>query len=214
MASWLVGIVPFGLVIGVSAARANIPTLAGWLTGPLIFAGSAQVAVINLLSAGAAPIVVIAAALAINLRLILYSATMAPRWLDAPAWWRALAAYLLVDPSVAVGVAGYERSADLRRGHRFYLGGGALLWIAWLSSITIGATVGVRLPQALHLELVIPLFLAGEVASRVTTRAARHAVVVAVVGALVALRVPLYVGPLLAMAAGVAAGLRSEGAGR
>jgi hypothetical protein len=33
----------FGLVIGVSA-QADVPALAGWLTGPLIYAGSAQVA--------------------------------------------------------------------------------------------------------------------------------------------------------------------------
>ena len=35
MLPWLTGIVPFGLVIGVSAARADIPTFAGWLTGEL-----------------------------------------------------------------------------------------------------------------------------------------------------------------------------------
>ena len=40
MLPWLTGIVPFGLVIGVSAARADIPTLAGWLTGPLLFGGA------------------------------------------------------------------------------------------------------------------------------------------------------------------------------
>ena len=44
MVPWLAGLVPFGLVIGVSAAQADIPALAGWLTGPLIYAGSAQVA--------------------------------------------------------------------------------------------------------------------------------------------------------------------------
>ena len=36
MVPWLAGIVPFGLVIGVSAAQADVPTLAGWLTAPLI----------------------------------------------------------------------------------------------------------------------------------------------------------------------------------
>ena len=54
MAPWLVGVVPFGLVIGFSAAQADVPTLAGWLTGPLIYAGSAQVATIEMLDAGAA----------------------------------------------------------------------------------------------------------------------------------------------------------------
>jgi branched chain amino acid efflux pump len=46
MAPWLAGVVPFGLVIGVSAAQADDPTLAGWLTGPLSYAGSAQVEII------------------------------------------------------------------------------------------------------------------------------------------------------------------------
>ena len=32
MVPWLAGLIPFGLVIGVSAARADIPALAGWLT--------------------------------------------------------------------------------------------------------------------------------------------------------------------------------------
>src|SRR5438309_902259 len=82
MVPWLVGIIPYGLVIGVTAAKADIPALAGWSTAPLLFGGAAQLAVINLLDSGAAPFVIIAAALAINLRLVLYSATMAPHWRD------------------------------------------------------------------------------------------------------------------------------------
>ena len=147
MLPWLTGIVPFGLVIGVRAAQADIPTFAGWLTGPLLFGGSAQIAVIDLLDAGAAPAVVIAAALAINLRFVLYSATMAPHWRGMPRWWQALAAAVLVDPSVAVGVDGYERAADRRRGHLHYLGGAGVLWVAWVTAIAVGATAGARLPD-------------------------------------------------------------------
>ena len=154
-------------MIGVSAARADIPTFAGWLTAPLLFGGSAQVVVIDLLDAGAAPVVIVLAALAVNLRLVLYSATMAPRWRGTPIRFQALAAYLLVDPTLAVGVDGYERSTDPDQGHRHYLGGAVALWVAWLAAVAVGATVGARLPEALHLELVVPLFLAGEVATRV-----------------------------------------------
>jgi predicted branched-subunit amino acid permease len=175
-----------------------------------VFAGSAQVAIIDLLGAGAAPVVIVVAALAINLRLVLYSATMAPRWAGAPAWWRALAAYLLVDPSLAVGVEGYERHAELERGHRHYMGGAVLLWIAWLAAIALGATAGASLPAGLHLEVVIPLFLVGEVANRVSTRPARHAAAAAVVVAVLALSAPLHLGPLLAIGAGTFVGLRAE----
>lgn len=210
MAPWLIGIAPYGLVIGVSAARAGMPTFAGWLTGPLIYSGSSQVAAIQLIDAGAAPLVVITAALAINLRLVLYSATMARHWRNAPGWWQALAAYLLVDPSLAVGVEGYERTGDRRRGHLHYLGGAVLLWVVWLAAIGIGATAGARLPNGLHLEFVIPLFLVGEVVSRLTGRATRRAVAAAVVVAVVATSAPLHLGPMLAIVAGVAAALAVE----
>jgi predicted branched-subunit amino acid permease len=122
MMPWLAGVVPFGLVIGVSAAQAEIPTLAGWLTGPLVYSGSAQLAAIGMLNAGAAPMVVVAAALVINVRLIFYSATMARHWRGTPRWWQFLAAYLLIDPSFAVGLDGYERLGR-GRGHAHYLGG-------------------------------------------------------------------------------------------
>jgi predicted branched-subunit amino acid permease len=115
MVPWLAGVAPFGLVIGVSAARADVPTPAGWLTGPLINAGSSPVTTIGMPDAGAAPIVVVAAALIVNIRLIFYSATMARHWRGTPRWWRFVAAYLLVDPSLAVGLDGYGRLAAAGR---------------------------------------------------------------------------------------------------
>ena len=210
MTPWLVGIIPYGLVIGVSATQAGIPVLAGWLGAPLIFSGSAQVALIGLLKTGAAAPVAIAAALVINLRLVLYSATMAPHWRDRPRRWQALFAYLLIDPSVAVGVDGYERTGDPEAGDRHYLGGAIVLWIAWLAAIAIGATAGARLPSGLHLEVVIPLFLAGEVAAHLDNRAVRNAAGAAAVAAIVALHAPLQLGVLIAIVAGIGAGLTTD----
>lgn len=209
MAPWLLGVAPFGLVIGVSAARADIPLLAGWLTAPLLFGGSAQVATIGLLAAGAAPAAVVLAVLAINIRLVLYSATMAPHWRRQPRWWQALAAYFIVEPTLAVGVAGYETMTE-RRAHRHYAGAAFTLWVAWLGAVTIGATVGSGLPASLHLEFVVPLFLAGEVVHRIRDAATLHAAAVAALVAVVALSMPLRLGPVTAITAGVAAGLLSE----
>jgi predicted branched-subunit amino acid permease len=214
MAPWLVGVAPFGLVIGISAAQSDAPTVAGWLTGPLVFAGSAQVATIQLLDSGAAPVVVVAAALAINLRLVLYSATMAPHWRGTSRWWQALAAYLLVDPTLAVGVDGYERASERSHGHAHYLGAGALLWMTWLLAITLGATAGTALPRGLHLELVVPLFLIGEVVPRLRGRTTRRAVAVTVLLAGAGGLMPLHLGALVAMAGGLAVALNLSRDGR
>lgn len=210
MAPWLVGIVPFGLVIGLSAAQADIPTLAGWLTGPLILAGSAQIAMIEMLDAGATPVVVVVAALVINLRLVFYSATMARYWRGTPWWWRLVAAYLLIDPSFAVAMDGYGRPIDRRRGHAFYLGGAALMWVAWVGAITVGATLGAGLPAWLHLEFVIPLFLLGEAVAKLRDPALRRAIFAAAVVAVLAFAAPLHLGIVLAIVAGIAAGLTTN----
>jgi predicted branched-subunit amino acid permease len=206
MVPWLAGLVPFGLVIGVSAARADIPALAGWLTGPLIYSGSSQVATIGMLGAGAAPVVVVASAMIINIRLIFYSATMARHWRGTPWWWRLLAAYLMVDPSVAVGLDGYRRLSR-RRAHAHYLGGAVLLWVCWLAAIGVGATVGAGLPAWLHLEFVMPLYLVGQTVPKLADPAQRRAIFAAAATALLALSAPLQLGVALAIAVGVTAGL-------
>jgi 4-azaleucine resistance transporter AzlC len=207
MVPWLLGVVPFGLVIGVSAARADISTLAGVLTGPLIYAGSAQIATIELLDAGADPLVVVATALIINVRLVLYSAAMAPHWRGTPRWWRACAAYLLIDPSFAVGIDRYARSGDRERAHAYYLGGAVLLWVGWLAAIVVGAVAGAQLSAELRLEFVIPLYLIGEVVPRLGAPAVRRTAGTAAVVAVLALLAPLHLGVAVAVLAGLAAGL-------
>jgi branched chain amino acid efflux pump len=207
MLPWLAGVTPFGLVIGVSAAQADIPTLAGWLTGPAIYAGSAQVAAIEMLDAGTAPAVVVITALVINLRLILYSGAIATHWRGTPRWWRALAAYLLIDPSFVVGIDRYQRPGDRRNAHRYYLGGAITLWLTWLLAIGAGATLGTQLPAALHLEFVIPLYLVGEIVPKLADRATRRAALTAALVAVVAVSAPMHLGVVLAIVAGLGAAL-------
>lgn len=207
MVPWLLGVAPYGLVLGVSAGQAGIPAAAGWLGGLLIYSGSAQVATIQLLHAGAAPLVVVATALAINARLVVYSGAMAPHWRDTPRWWRALAAYLLVDPSFAVGVDGYERSGDRSGAHAHYLGGAVALWVTWLTTIAVGATLGAQLPAALHLEFVIPLFLVGEVVTRLDTPAMWRTSIAAVAVAAAGYSAPLHLGSVAAIVVAIGVGV-------
>ncbi len=208
MTPWLMGIVPLGFVIGISAARADMPIFAGWLTGPLIFSGSAQAATIQLLDAHAAPLVAILGGLALNLRLVLYSATMARHWHSRPRWSKAFAAYTLVDPSVSVAAEGYDRG-DAEYGHLHYVGGAATLWVGWLAAITLGATFGAVLPPGLRLEFVIPLYLLGQVVPRVSDAAATRAVAIAIVLAAAATGVPMHLSVLIAIAGGTLGALAS-----
>jgi predicted branched-subunit amino acid permease len=207
MLPWAAGVTPFGLVIGVSAARADLPTLAGWLTGPLIYAGSAQIATIQMLDAGASPVAVIVAALLINARLVFYSAAMAAHWRRTPMWWRLLAGYLLVDPSFVVAIDRYRQPGDRSRAHAHYLGAGLVLWVIWLAAIAVGAIAGVRLPGWLHLEFLVPLYLIGQVVPRLASASTRRAAAIAAAAAVLAETAPMHLGIPVAIVAGITAGL-------
>jgi len=206
MAPWLAGVAPFGLVIGVAAAHARFPTTAGWLTAPTIYAGSAQVAAIGLLDAGAGAVTVIVTVLVINLRLVLYSAAMARYWRGTPLWWRLLAAYLLIDPSFVVGTERYRHEEDRHRGHAHYLGGAVVLWVGWLLAVAIGATAGARIPAALHLELLVPLYLIGEIVPALRDAARRRAALTSAAVALLCLSLPLHLGIVVAIVASLIGG--------
>lgn len=231
MAPWLAGMGLYALVVGVSGATSGVPGTAAWLTGPTIYSGGAQVAAVDLIGSGAAPAVVVASVLAINARLIVYSGAMARHWAGRPRWWRAVAAYLLVDPSFAVGLDRYGQvaaggdgtsgtggarsgGAGARDGaHAHYLGGAVVLWLVWMGALAVGATVGSRLPAGLHLEFVIPLFLTGEVVRRAGTPASVRGSVAAAAVAVGGLAVPLRLGLLVSIVAGLAvalAGSRGE----
>ena len=210
MATWLPGMATYGLVVGVAAGKADVPALAGWLTGPLLYSGGAQVAAVGLFDAGAAGVVVIATVLAINARLLVYSAASGARWRSTPRWWRALACYLLVDPSFAVGADGYARAEAagdreaMSEAHDHYLGAAVVLCATWLLASGIGVLTADALPTGLELAFVVPLFLLGETQRRITDRVGLRAVLVTVAVAIVGRALPLHLGVLTAIAAGLA----------
>jgi predicted branched-subunit amino acid permease len=210
MLPWLAGVVPFGLTIGVTIAASSLDPVTGWLTAPLIYAGSAQLLAIELLDEGAAPLVVIGTVLAVNARLVAYSGAMAPRWHGTRRAFRGLAAYLLIDPSYAVGDDGYRRHPDRQHGHAHYLGCAIVLWMAWMVAVAAGIVAGGAVPDASLLGLVVPMYLIAEVVRTVATRPALVAAAAGALTGIVGSSLPFHAGAAVAIAAGVAAAVAVE----
>jgi predicted branched-subunit amino acid permease len=204
MLPWLVGVVPFGMVVGMTARTSDVALGVGLLTGATIYSGSAQITAIGLLSDGAGVGVVVASVLIINARLLLYGSSIGTHWKGTRLGYRAWAAYLLVDPSYVVGMRRYEDGSD-RSGsaHVHYLAAGVILWVAWHAAMLTGAAVGSGLPGWLPLHYAVPLFLLAEVVQVVRTRPALTAAVVAGTIAVVGTKLPLHAGLLIAVLAGV-----------
>ena len=74
----LIGVIPFGLVFGVVAADSVIGPWLGYATSLVIFAGAAQLATVQLLDEGVVGAVIVATALVINSRHVMYTRSARP----------------------------------------------------------------------------------------------------------------------------------------
>ena len=195
MLPWLIGLAPFGLIVGMTAATSSVSVAAGFATGPLIYSGSAQLAAIEMADQGAGIAVIVASVLVINARLILYGGSIAPHWRGTSRTFRAGASYLMVEPSYAIGMSGY--SAPARRGHAYYFGAGMTLWIAWHAAMVAGAVFGSEIPFGLPLAQAVPLYLLAELVDVARTRAAFVAAVTGGTMTVVGQQFPLHTGLLV-----------------
>lgn len=207
----LVGVVPFGLVAGVAAVKVGLGALGSTAWSVFAFAGAAQLAAYGLIGTGASAAVVVATALVVNARLVLYSVSIAPHLAGLSRWRRLLGAYLLTDQAYVVSLVRFRQGGlDLAGRWRFYLGSGLGLWATWQVSTLAGALLGGALPESVPLGFAVPLAFLALLVPTVTDR---PTLVAALVGGTVAvLLAPL--GPpalLLAAVCGIAAGAVSTG---
>ena len=236
VAPMLVGVIPFGLVAGATPASHKLGAGAAVGFSTIVFAGASQLAAMEVLIKGGSAAVAIAAACTINLRMLLYSASMAPFLAEQPLRRRLLVAYLLTDQAYAVSItrwAGAEPDADphdgapseserAERAERetrgriaYYLGAGLLLWVVWQMSTIAGALAGAALPKDLPLDFAIPLVFLVLLVPAVTTR---PAAVAAVAGGTAAVLGAAWgagnLSILVGAALGIAAGALAEGRSR
>src|SRR5262245_6858684 len=203
----LVGIVPWGVVAGVAMVAAGLTKVEAVAMGLIVFAGSAQLAVLPLLIAKAPLWVMCATSLVVNLRYVIYSAVLAPHFEHLSRPWRALLSYITVDGMFAIFVGKYRPDEARAHKHWFFLGGSLVMWGGWQISSWIGIFAGALIPPAWSLEFAATLALIAVLMPLLFDRAAVCGALAAGAVALAAARWPLNLGLLAAIAVGVAVGL-------
>ena len=212
-----IGAAPFGLVYGATAVDSGIADGPAILASFVILAGASQIALAELIDEGAAAAVAIGTALVINLRMALYSASLAPAFREFPARWRFPLAQVITDQSAVTSLLEFEHRTDPTYRRWFFTG--AAVWFAtpwWIGTI-VGVLVGGDIPESWQIGFAVPLMFT---ALLVPTLRSRPAVVAAVVGASAAVAlhglpdgVNIIVGALAGIAAGTFAaerGTRTE----
>ena len=203
----LVGIIPFGLIAGATPVTNGLGGAAAIGLSTIVFAGASQLAAVDVLAHGGSVLVAVLAACTINLRMLLYSASIAPYLADEPVPRRLGAAYLLTDQAYAVSITRWSTDTDRERRLPYFLGAGLLLWSAWQVSTVVGVLVGSAVPADVPLDFAVPLVFLVLLVPTLTSRPALVAAAVgggAAVAAAEAGAGPLYI--IVGALSGIAAG--------
>jgi predicted branched-subunit amino acid permease len=207
----LLGVIPFGLISGVAVVQTDIPASSGFVMSLLIFSGAALIVALQLITTSAPALVVLLSALAVNLRFMIYSASLAPYFKNLSAGWKSLLAYLLSDQAYAASILHLNDSSCPDYRHWHFLGSGLTMWVAWQVSVGAGMLLGTGLPASWSLEFTIPLTFLSLAVPAIKDKPTVVAAIVASIVAVLAAGMPFKMGMMVAALFGILAGMLVEG---
>lgn len=198
----LMGVAPFGMIFGALAISAGLTPAEAQGLSLFLFAGSAQFIAVRLILEMAPVVVILATVLVVNLRHILYSASIAPHINDLSQRWKIALSWLLTDEAYVVAIGHYTRSASAYS-HWFFLGTGLTLWATWQISTAAGILVGAAIPDSWSLDFALPLTFISLIFPSLKDRPSIAAALVSGATALLLNPLPYKLGLLLATACGI-----------
>jgi 4-azaleucine resistance transporter AzlC len=207
----LLALVPFAVAFGATAMGNGLSALEALGMSVFVFAGAAQLAAVPLMSAGASVAVVVLTVLVVNLRLTLYSASLAPHFRRLPAGWKGLLSYLLTDQAYAATITRFDDGQTEEPDKRWYFLGVALaIWVTWQAAAMLGVFLGSWASEGWSLDFVLPLTFIALAVPAVRDRTTAAAALSAGVAAVFAAALPLNLGLITAASVGVLGGLFAE----
>lgn len=203
-----IGLVPYGLVVGIAAIRVGLTPQQAVGFSAVIFAGASQLAAIDLLAESAPLFVVVLTAAVINLRMLMFSASLAPYFQKYRLRQKVLFSAVLVGMAYARSIATFQEDDSVEYGWYFF-GVGLSLYAVWIVTTLTGVAVGTGIPSELNVTFVVPLVFLSMAVSSVKDRSTLAAGVtgggVAVAVAWLPMRLNLVVAGLIGIGAGVLA---------
>jgi 4-azaleucine resistance transporter AzlC len=202
----LFGSAAWGMVSGVAMVKGGLAVPWAITMSLLVYAGSAQLAALPLIVAGAPLWVIIATGLVTNLRFVIYSAALRPYFAHEPVRKRVALGFFMTDFTFAL----FMRSAQegkLPAWHRdaWFAGVCSNNWMTWQVSAITGIVAASYVPTDWGLEFTGTLALIALVGPSLPTRPALSGAIVAGAVALLAYHMPFKLGLFCGAIAGIAA---------
>jgi predicted branched-subunit amino acid permease len=202
-----VGIGAWGLVTGVAMGKSGLPLGVMALMSLVVFAGSAQLAVLPLMSAGAPVWVIWATAACVNLRFVIFSAQWRPYFIGYPLGQRLRLGYFTADLNYVMFMRRFPEARPAPEQLPYFWGGVTANWVAWQVPSMLGIFLAEAVPVHWGLGFAGVLALMGVGLSLLTDRASAVAGSVAACAAVAAFALPFKLNIVVAIAAAVAMGL-------
>lgn len=149
-----VGVGGYGIAFGVLARQAGLSVFEATLMSALVLAGASQLIAVELWGSPLPVFAIVLTTLVVNLRYVLMSASLRP-WFTSLSSARAYGSlFFVTDESWALSMAGLREGAG--RG-AFLLGAGLAIWVLWVATTVVGATVGGAIgdPKQYGLDFVL-----------------------------------------------------------
>ncbi len=207
----LLGVAPFGMIYGILALAAGLSEAEAQAMSVVVFAGSAQFMLAQLVGSGTPALVMIVTGFVINLRHALYSASIAPHVKKLSPMWKTLLAYLLTDEAYAIAITRYQKKDQSPHKHWYFLGTGLTLWTSWQISTAIGVYLGTQIPDSWSLDFTLALTFIALVVPALKDRPSILAAASASIVAVMTATLPYKLNLIVAAIVGIIAGLWSEG---
>jgi predicted branched-subunit amino acid permease len=209
---FLLVVIPFAMLFGVLGTEAGLTLAEVMGFSVLIIAGAAQFTALQLMTESTPVMLVLLAALIVNLRMAMYSAALTPYLGPAPLWQRALVAYFNVDQTFALGLAKYETEPEMPLRHKviYFLGAATPICPTWYFFTLMGVLFGTGIPPGWGFDFALPIAFIAMVAPMLRTAAHVAAAVTAVALALAFAWLPSGLGLFVAGIGAMVVGARAE----
>ena len=207
----LTGVIPFGIICGASCVDSGI-TIGGAIgMSTIVFAGASQLVGVQLMAADASMWVVIMTCVMINMRMLMYSASLSQHFHDQPLLRKLGLSYFLTDQAYATSIHAYDDSTigELNK-PMYYLGAGFLMWFSFNVTTIIGAFAGRIIPADWELDFAVPLTFIALLVPAVKSRYMLWATVTAAGVAMLLHGLPYNIGLMAGALSGILAGYLSE----
>ena len=202
------GLAAWGWMTGVAMAKSGLSTWEALLMSLLVFAGSAQLATVPLITAGAPLWVILATAVCVNLRFVVFSAHLRPYFMHLPLRQRLVTGYFMGDLTYVLFIKRFPAppaDAVQRHTQQAYLAGNSLVnWLSWVGFSVLGVVLANFIPTTWGLGFAGILALLGILCSLASSRLRVVSAGIAGAAAVVAYALPLKLNILVAIAAAVA----------